>query len=104
MHRFFAVVQSADLPQTAQNPGRSDGQQRGFPLFLPSFDTVQPTDHQRQGQCARTEDPGTPAAERFALGRVLYEALTGLDRRQYPELPADFGRLQDFFEARISLP
>jgi hypothetical protein len=25
----------------------------------------------------------------FVLGKVLYEALTGLDHRQYPELPAD---------------
>jgi len=35
------------------------------------------------------EGPGTPAADLFALGRVLYEALTGLDRRQYPDLPID---------------
>jgi len=35
------------------------------------------------------EGPGTPVADIFALGKVLYEALTGLDRRQYPELPAD---------------
>ena len=35
------------------------------------------------------EGPGTPAADLFALGKVLYEALTGLDRRRFPELPAD---------------
>lgn len=35
------------------------------------------------------EGPGTPAADLFALGKVLYEALTALDRRQFPELRAD---------------
>ena len=35
------------------------------------------------------EGPGTPQADLFALGKVLYETLTGHDRRQYPELPAD---------------
>ncbi|MHB8521180.1 MAG: protein kinase domain-containing protein [Limisphaerales bacterium] len=41
------------------------------------------------------EGPGTPAADIFALGKVLYEALTGLDRRQYPELPADLRQWPD---------
>ncbi len=41
------------------------------------------------------EGPGTPAADIFALGKVLYEALTGLDRRQFPELPADLRRWPD---------
>jgi eukaryotic-like serine/threonine-protein kinase len=40
------------------------------------------------------EGPGTPAADIFALGKVLYEALTGLDRRQFPELPADLREWQ----------
>ncbi len=45
------------------------------------------------------EGPGTPAADLFALGRVLYEALTGLDRRRYPELPAD---LRTWPDARLA--
>jgi serine/threonine protein kinase/tetratricopeptide (TPR) repeat protein len=35
------------------------------------------------------EGPGAPPADIFALGKVLYEALTGLDRRRYPEVPAE---------------
>jgi len=35
------------------------------------------------------EGPGTPQADIFALGKVLYEAATGLDRCQLPQLPAD---------------
>ncbi len=35
------------------------------------------------------EGPGTPQADIFALGKVLYEAATGLDRRQFPKLPPD---------------
>ncbi|PYI81777.1 MAG: hypothetical protein DME26_19255, partial [Verrucomicrobia bacterium] len=41
------------------------------------------------------EGPGTPQADLFALGKVLYEALTGLDRRQFPELPADLRQWSD---------
>jgi serine/threonine protein kinase len=33
------------------------------------------------------EGPGTPQADIFALGKVLYEAVTGLDRREFPKLP-----------------
>jgi WD40 repeat protein/serine/threonine protein kinase len=33
------------------------------------------------------EGPGTPQADIFALGKVLYEAATGLDRREFPKLP-----------------
>jgi tetratricopeptide (TPR) repeat protein len=35
------------------------------------------------------EGPGTPAADIFALGKVLYEISTGMDRRCFPELPQD---------------
>jgi serine/threonine protein kinase len=35
------------------------------------------------------EGPGMPQADIFALGKVLYEAATGLDRRQFPKLPHD---------------
>ncbi len=35
------------------------------------------------------EGPGTPQADIFALGKVLYEAATGLDRREFPRLPAE---------------
>ena len=35
------------------------------------------------------EGPGTPQADIFALGKVLYEAATGLDRREFPDLPRD---------------
>jgi serine/threonine protein kinase len=33
------------------------------------------------------DGPGTPQADIFALGKVLYEALTGQDRREFPDLP-----------------
>lgn len=35
------------------------------------------------------EGPGTVKADLFALGRLLYEAVTGKDRCDFPELPAD---------------
>jgi tetratricopeptide (TPR) repeat protein len=35
------------------------------------------------------EGPGTPQGDLFALGKVLYEAATGLDRRQFPQLAPD---------------
>jgi tetratricopeptide (TPR) repeat protein len=35
------------------------------------------------------EGPGTPQADIFALGKVLYEAATGLDRREFPKLPEE---------------
>jgi TolB-like protein/Flp pilus assembly protein TadD len=36
------------------------------------------------------EGPGKPQADLYSLGMVLYEASTGTDRLDYPELPADF--------------
>ena len=33
------------------------------------------------------EGPGTPLADIFSLGKVLYEAYTGLDREQFPSWP-----------------
>ncbi|HEY5914556.1 MAG TPA: protein kinase [Verrucomicrobiae bacterium] len=35
------------------------------------------------------EGPGTPQGDLFALGKVLYEAATGLDRQGFPQLPSD---------------
>jgi TolB-like protein/Tfp pilus assembly protein PilF len=36
------------------------------------------------------EGPGKPQADLYSLGMVLYEASTGSDRLDYPDLPADF--------------
>jgi serine/threonine protein kinase len=33
------------------------------------------------------EGPGTAAADVYSLGKVLYEAVAGLDRTQFPKLP-----------------
>lgn len=44
------------------------------------------------------EGPGTPAADLFALGKVLFEAATGLDRRQFPQLPQD---LREWPDAKV---
>src|SRR5215471_13168369 len=35
------------------------------------------------------EGPGTPQADIFALGKVLYEAATGMDRHEFPKFPQD---------------
>lgn len=45
------------------------------------------------------DGPGTPQADVFAFGKVLYEALTGLDRREFPRLPED---LRSWADARLA--
>lgn len=41
------------------------------------------------------EGPGTVKADLFALGRLLYEAVTGKDRCEFPELPSDLDSWPD---------
>ncbi|MSU61086.1 MAG: hypothetical protein EXS31_01615 [Pedosphaera sp.] len=41
------------------------------------------------------EGPGTPQADIFSLGKLLYEISTGLDRRRFPELPEDLREWPD---------
>src|SRR6185295_15140707 len=41
------------------------------------------------------EGPGTPQADIFSLGKVLYEISTGMDRRRFPELPEDLNSRPD---------
>ncbi|MGI6494786.1 MAG: protein kinase domain-containing protein [Kiritimatiellia bacterium] len=41
------------------------------------------------------EGPGTPQADIYALGKVLYEISTGKDRLSYPELPDDIEAIPD---------
>jgi serine/threonine protein kinase len=41
------------------------------------------------------EGPGTPAADVYSLGKVLYEVCTGKDRGQFPELPTDLTQRED---------
>jgi serine/threonine protein kinase/Tfp pilus assembly protein PilF len=41
------------------------------------------------------EGPGTPPADIFSLGKVLYEISSGMDRRRFPELPQDLRQWTD---------
>jgi TolB-like protein/Tfp pilus assembly protein PilF len=41
------------------------------------------------------EGPGKPQADLYSLGMVLYEAITGTDRLDYPALPADFDTIAE---------
>ncbi len=41
------------------------------------------------------EGPGTPKADLYSLGKVLYEASTGHDRQEFPKLPAQFAEWDD---------
>ncbi len=41
------------------------------------------------------EGPGSPAADVYALGKVLYELSTGLDRQEFPQLPSGLSQLGD---------
>ncbi len=41
------------------------------------------------------EGPGTPAADVFSLGMVVYQTVTGLDRRRFPELPESLTQRPD---------
>lgn len=45
------------------------------------------------------DGPGTQAADLYALGKVLYEAFTGMDRRKLPELPKDLLSWKDAAQA-----
>jgi serine/threonine protein kinase len=48
------------------------------------------------------EGPGTAAADVYSLGKVLYEACMGQDRRRFPELPTAVYDAADY-EQRMAL-
>lgn len=41
------------------------------------------------------EGPGSPQADLYALGKLLYEASTGLNRGEYPRLPPNLAAMPD---------
>ena len=41
------------------------------------------------------EGPGAPAADVYALGKLFYELATGLDRQEFPQLPAELAAQPD---------
>ena len=41
------------------------------------------------------EGPGTPQADLYALGKLLYELASGRDRMDFPQLPAGINKLPD---------
>jgi serine/threonine protein kinase len=48
------------------------------------------------------EGPGTPQADLYSLGKVLYEISTGLDRREFLALPEDFAQQQSVDQPRAN--
>jgi serine/threonine protein kinase len=42
------------------------------------------------------EGPGTPQADLYSFGKVLYECVTGKDRLEFPELPVDWRNHPDY--------
>ncbi len=42
------------------------------------------------------EGPGTPQADLYSLGKVLYEIVFGKDRQEFPQLPADLHSHPDY--------
>jgi WD40 repeat protein len=44
---------------------------------------------------AAPEGPGTAQGDLYSLGKVLYEAVTGKDRQEFPELPTQLRELPD---------
>jgi WD40 repeat protein len=41
------------------------------------------------------EGPGTPQADIYSLGKLLYEASTGKDRQEFPDLPTRFDEIEN---------